>query len=277
MYTVIMPKQGLQMTEGTITRWLLDEGENAVKGEPLFEMETDKLAITINSNYTGKLHKILHPEGDVVPITEPVAYILGEDGCENEPIVIPDKAVIVPEKKPEPRQVQPQAKAQARDDRIFITPRAKTRAAERGIDVKKLSGTGYDGLIIERDVLSFKPTPQAREKTYFRLTLRCDCTELRRVFPSDEAIKRGFSRALEAAFRLNPELSAPFRGVKTMFSFGTDGLEITPDGTLLTAAIRGNNITISLTASDDITDDAASEYLSLLSELLSEPLIMLAV
>lgn len=76
---IIMPKQGLQMTEGMITAWLKQEGDRVTEGEPLFEMETDKLAITINSTATGTLLKILHPADDVVPITETIA-VVGEPG-----------------------------------------------------------------------------------------------------------------------------------------------------------------------------------------------------
>ena len=78
---VIMPKQGLQMTEGTITKWIVREGGDCVSGQPLFEMETDKLVITIDANVSGKLLKILAPEGTTVPITETIAIIgnAGED------------------------------------------------------------------------------------------------------------------------------------------------------------------------------------------------------
>lgn len=74
---IIMPKQGLQMTEGTIIKWLVKEGDTVKEGEPLFEMETDKLTISIDSTESGTLMKIVHPEGDVVPITEMIA-IVGE-------------------------------------------------------------------------------------------------------------------------------------------------------------------------------------------------------
>lgn len=74
-----MPKQGLQMTEGTITKWLVSEGEQCKEGEPLFEMETDKLTITMDANATGKLLKIVHGAGDTVEITKTIA-IIGEDG-----------------------------------------------------------------------------------------------------------------------------------------------------------------------------------------------------
>ena len=67
------------MTEGFITRWLLKEGDSVKAGEPLFEMETDKLVITIDATCSGKLLKILYPEGSTVPITTVIAYV-GEEG-----------------------------------------------------------------------------------------------------------------------------------------------------------------------------------------------------
>ena len=76
---VIMPKQGLMMEEGIITKWLKKEGEAVTAGEPFFEMETDKLTITMDAEAGGTLLKIIHPEGDVVPITQPIA-VLGEPG-----------------------------------------------------------------------------------------------------------------------------------------------------------------------------------------------------
>ena len=68
------------MTEGYISRWLKKEGDYVEIGEPLFEMETDKVLITIDSTAEGILLKILYDEGETVPITETIAYIgdLGE-------------------------------------------------------------------------------------------------------------------------------------------------------------------------------------------------------
>ncbi len=62
------------MEEGTITKWLAKEGEQTTEGAPL-EMETDKLTITMDSTATGTVLKILHPEGDTVPITQPIAIV----------------------------------------------------------------------------------------------------------------------------------------------------------------------------------------------------------
>ena len=76
---VIMPKQGLQMTEGTILSWIVKEGETCTEGEPLFEMETDKLTITMDAPASGTLLKIVRGEGEVVPITELIG-VIGEPG-----------------------------------------------------------------------------------------------------------------------------------------------------------------------------------------------------
>ena len=88
---IIMPKQGLMMESGTITKWLVKEGEQTTEGTPLFEMETDKLTITMDSTATGTMLKILHGEGAEVPITQPIA-IVGEPGEDISALVGGDAA-----------------------------------------------------------------------------------------------------------------------------------------------------------------------------------------
>jgi pyruvate/2-oxoglutarate dehydrogenase complex dihydrolipoamide acyltransferase (E2) component len=91
---IIMPKQGLQMTEGTIIKWLVKEGGKVVKDEPLFEMETDKLTITIEAMEGGTMLKIVRGEGETVPITETIA-IVGEPG-EDISSLLPSSASAAP-------------------------------------------------------------------------------------------------------------------------------------------------------------------------------------
>lgn len=153
---VIMPKQGLMMEEGTITSWLKKEGESVTAGEPLFEMETDKLTITMDAEASGTLLKIVHPEGDVVPITQTIA-ILGEPGedisallgGDAAPAAAPAETAPVP--AAEPPAAAPAAE-RAPGERVFSTPRARLRAEENGLDVAAVPGTGPNGLVIERDV-----------------------------------------------------------------------------------------------------------------------------
>jgi pyruvate dehydrogenase E2 component (dihydrolipoamide acetyltransferase) len=140
---VIMPKQGLQMTEGLITRWIVPEGGKVEANEPLFEMETDKLSIEITSPACGTLLKIIRGVGDVVPITETIA-VIGEEG-ENFSELLGETPGNKQSNEP-------------KEDRIFITPRAKMKAQEREIDFSNVKGTGPEGLIIERDVNSYENT-----------------------------------------------------------------------------------------------------------------------
>ncbi len=92
---VIMPKQGLQMTEGTITQWLVKEGGKCVEGEPLFEMETDKLTITMDAPASGTLLRIVKGVGQTVPITEMIA-VIGEPGEDISAMVTGDTAPAAP-------------------------------------------------------------------------------------------------------------------------------------------------------------------------------------
>lgn len=167
---VIMPKQGLMMEEGTLTQWLKKEGETVTAGEPLFEMETDKLTITMDAEASGTLLKIIHPEGDVVPITQPIA-VLGEPGEDISALLGGEAAPAVKaaETVPSPAAETPAAVPTVErvpGERIFSTPRARLRVEENGLDVAAVPGTGPDGLVIERDVnayLTSKPavTPLA--------------------------------------------------------------------------------------------------------------------
>ena len=147
---IIMPKQGLQMTEGVITQWLAREGDTVQEGQPLFEMETDKLSIVIDSTASGTVLKLLYEEGDMVPVTETIAYV----GPADTDIAAVLAGAAAPASAGE-------APAPAGDSRIFASPRARMVAEERNVDLASVSGTGPDGLIIERDVLAAQPAPAA--------------------------------------------------------------------------------------------------------------------
>lgn len=166
--TVIMPKQGLQMTEGVIIEWLLKEGQTVKIGEPLFRMETDKLEITIDSQFDGVLLKIIAGEGETVPITAAIAYI-GERGDilpDSPPMPaaepVSDTKTVSAQPETVKAEIPPShVKRTKKDGRVFITPRAKTRAAELNIDYSGINGSGNGSIIIERDILAYKPPLKA--------------------------------------------------------------------------------------------------------------------
>ena len=164
---IIMPKQGLQMETGIITQWLHGEGDEIREGEPLFEIETDKLTITIDASAGGTLLKILAEPGDEVPVAATIA-IVGQPGEDISALVgdtAAQKAAPEPAAEPAapeqaaPEQAAPAAPAPAEAEsggRKFISPRAKMAAEERGIDYSRIPGTGTDGLVIERDILAYE-------------------------------------------------------------------------------------------------------------------------
>ena len=157
---IIMPKQGLLMEEGTIAKWLVKEGEQTTEGAPLFEMETDKLTITMDSTATGTVLKILHPEGDTVPITQPIA-IVGQPGEDISALLGGEAPAAAPaaaapeaptaEAAPAPQPVVEHAPG----ERVFSSPRARLRAEENGVDIAAVPGSGPDGLVVERDVQNY--------------------------------------------------------------------------------------------------------------------------
>lgn len=158
---IIMPKQGLLMEEGTITKWLVKEGQQTTEGSPLFEMETDKLTITMDSTATGTVLKILHPEGDTVPITQPIA-IVGQPGEDisallgNAPVdASQTEEASAPASAAAPAAAPSPAVERAPGERVFSSPRARLRAEENGVDIAAVPGSGPDGLVIERDVQSY--------------------------------------------------------------------------------------------------------------------------
>lgn len=159
---VIMPKEGLQMEEGTITKWLIAEGEKVELEQPLFEMETDKLNIEIVASTSGTLLKIIRGVGEVVPITEIIA-VIGEQGEELSEFLAQDeqanspKASEVVEKEAGTKTAGIEGVNAKRNvgERVFITPRAKMMAEDKDLNYHNIEGTGPEGLIIERDVLTY--------------------------------------------------------------------------------------------------------------------------
>lgn len=154
---IIMPKQGLQMEEGTITSWLVNEGEECIEGQPLFEMETDKLTITMDSTATGTLLKIIHPEGDTVRITQPIA-IVGKEGEDISALIeiAPEDSFSNGSEEVISHQDSNQETAMLIGrNRVFSSPRARKTAEETGVNINHIEGRGPEGIVIERDVLDF--------------------------------------------------------------------------------------------------------------------------
>ena len=143
---VIMPKYEMTQETGKIARWLKSDGDVVEKGDPLLEIETDKTNIEVESRAAGVLTGICAEPGQVVPVGQPIAYIIkpGE--------VWPAAAAA-----PAPVAVTPAAPAAAATPQessaaLRATPIAERMAAEHGIDLRAVAATGPGGRITREDV-----------------------------------------------------------------------------------------------------------------------------
>ena len=150
---VILPRLGQGMESGTIVRWLKSEGEAVEKGEPLFELDTDKVTQEVEAEAAGVLLKIAIAEGEV-PVGQTVAFIGAEGEDVPEAPSAPPQEEPKAEKQPEPAQEEaPQPAAVASGNgRIKASPLARRMARERGIELSGIRGTGPDGRIVAEDV-----------------------------------------------------------------------------------------------------------------------------
>ena len=152
---VKLPRLGQGMEAGTVNKWLKSEGERVEKGEPLFEVDTDKVTQEVESDYAGVLLKIVLPSGEA-PVGQTIAYIgeQGEEVTAAEPAEADSarkEAAPAAEPVPETRASVP-TEARSPNGRIKASPLARRIARERGIDLSSVSGTGPDGRIVAVDL-----------------------------------------------------------------------------------------------------------------------------
>jgi pyruvate dehydrogenase E2 component (dihydrolipoamide acetyltransferase) len=172
---VVMPKLSPTMEEGQVARWLKKEGDKVSMGEPIAEIDTDKATMEMQALSAGVLRKVLVQEGESAPLGQPIA-IIGEPDedistlLKSEPASAPAKEETEPPTKlPEseaapaveqkeaapqtetPREVQTDGKRPA-GGRMLVSPIAARMAAESGVDLKSVKGSGPSGRIIKRDI-----------------------------------------------------------------------------------------------------------------------------
>jgi pyruvate dehydrogenase E2 component (dihydrolipoamide acetyltransferase) len=181
---VIMPKLSPTMEEGQLSRWLKKEGDKVSMGEPLAEIDTDKATMEMQALGNGVLRKILIQEGESAPLGQLIAIIAEPDEdisalisqptktqpakaatasadakqsaqpeataitAPEAPDKVPDKAAAnVAGNGQDPKQTEP-----GPTGRLIVSPLAARMAAESGVDLRSVSGTGPGGRIVKRDV-----------------------------------------------------------------------------------------------------------------------------
>jgi 2-oxoglutarate dehydrogenase E2 component (dihydrolipoamide succinyltransferase) len=187
---VVMPQMGVSVSEGTITRWLKQEGEQVEADEPLLEISTDKVDTEVPSPASGTLTQILVQEGQTVDVGTKLGQIGGSAGgeapaaeaAEPEPPApaaedapAPATAEAAAEADaaspaespaptaPEPSAAPPAAPAPSGNGKAFVSPVVARIAGEHGIDPSQVPGTGSGGRVTKKDILAFVESGGAPE------------------------------------------------------------------------------------------------------------------
>jgi len=152
--SVVMPALEMAQESGKIISWLKKEGDSIAKGEPLAEIETDKVVLELEAPGEGVLAGVKSGAGDVVPVGQVIAWIVapGEKPPADGGTAAP-AARAMTEKRPAPATASapaPVAKAEAPEQRV--SPKARRMAKELGVDLSRVTGTGPSGIISGEDV-----------------------------------------------------------------------------------------------------------------------------
>ena len=180
IHEVTMPAMGADMTEGTVVKWLKNEGDEVARGDKLAEIETDKTVVEMEAYNAGILRRIVLGDGTKAPVGSLLAYIGAADDVlpesddgpavvesvsEPEPELELSVEVAEPEPTRAPEPAAPVAVASAppaptvEGGRIKASPLARRLASEKGFELAAIPGTGPGGRITRDDVLGFTPAP----------------------------------------------------------------------------------------------------------------------
>jgi 2-oxoglutarate dehydrogenase E2 component (dihydrolipoamide succinyltransferase) len=161
---VVMPQMGVSVSEGTVTKWLKEEGEAVSADEPLLEISTDKVDTEVPSPGTGTLQRILVPEGETVPVGTVLALI-APAGVAATPPPSAETPPAPPAPPPAPAATAASAEqapapaaaptGNGQAERTFVSPVVARIAAEHGVDVSRVPGSGRGGRVTKKDILAF--------------------------------------------------------------------------------------------------------------------------
>ncbi|MBO9401722.1 pyruvate dehydrogenase complex dihydrolipoamide acetyltransferase [Shimia sp. R9_3] len=166
---ILMPALSPTMEEGTLAKWLVKEGDTVSSGDLLAEIETDKATMEFEAVEDGVVGKILVPEGSEGVHVNAVIAILLEDGESADdigaaPAATPGAApaeASEPTKAPTASAPAPSAPVSSDGNRIFASPLARRIAADKGIDLATITGSGPRGRIVKADVEGASAAPAA--------------------------------------------------------------------------------------------------------------------
>jgi pyruvate dehydrogenase E2 component (dihydrolipoamide acetyltransferase) len=157
-----MPALEMAQDTGKLVSWRKREGEKVEKGEVLLEIETDKAVVEIEAAADGVLAGVKAAPGDLIPVGQTIAWILGNGESVPAEEMPPRSGAASSQSSSLVSPKQGQSPAPDRTSRLKISPKARRIAQERGIDVASLIGSGPEGEILVSDILSAKSTQPSK-------------------------------------------------------------------------------------------------------------------
>ncbi len=169
---VILPALGMAQDTGKIVEWLKAEGQHVTTGEPIVTIETDKAAVDLEAPATGILARVSARAGEEVPVAQVIAVILSPEEAEEaeeavgQPASVPARAAAATAPAPAvaplssvgsasaPAALPSQPQTHGANGRRLASPKARRIAAERGVDLTTLRGSGPGGVVLAADVLA---------------------------------------------------------------------------------------------------------------------------
>jgi pyruvate dehydrogenase E2 component (dihydrolipoamide acetyltransferase) len=208
---VILPKVDMDMATGKVSRWLVADGALVKQGDPLFEIETDKAAMEIESPATGRLGNIVAGEGVDVPVGQAVAWIFAE-GEASAAAASPAPAKELPVASPSPAAPPPAVTpangsvVAATPDGRRATPLARRLARLAGLNLAKIVGSGPHGRIVKADIEKATASPRLAPRPASPVTDAASEAAIRKLFaegsfsevPHDNMRKTIARRLMEA-------------------------------------------------------------------------------
>ena len=166
---VVIPQMGVSVSEGTITKWLKQEGEQIAADEPLLEISTDKVDTEVPSPGEGVVQQILVQEGETVEVGTKLAVIApaGAEApaeapapeetppAEPEPAAEAEPEPAEPAPAPAPAAAAPAESTDGAGEKTFVSPVVARIASEHGVDISQVPGSGRGGRVTKKDIMGF--------------------------------------------------------------------------------------------------------------------------
>ena len=205
---LVMPKMSMTMESGQVVAWYTSEGESVRAGDVVCEVTTDKVNMDVEATVDGTVARIVAQQGDMVAVGEPIAYVASQAddlfegisigaaaGVAAEPAAVAATGTAAPSR-------DEVANPPSRRGPIAAAPWARRRAAELGIDLAGIAGTGVDGAVTKKDVeraaALLVPARSAQPPVSAQVPAPVDTTAESTESTADTAFTPAFASALQA-------------------------------------------------------------------------------